>query len=321
MKTDSFISGISSSIIRQRLLENRTLTFVEAYKKARALDLARISSKSYSLNQASYSGRVCNYNNFQFDELTSNQSNTNDQNVDALRNRSSKQSRKFVCYFCGGFTRHPRNRCPAKIKIRNYCGKLGHYAECCLKRKSLSCVSKPLLASMTNLLSTFSEHVLTAIRINNIDAHALVDTGSTNSYIYKNFAKQHDLNYKSIKFAANMANSSLKTEICGVYYLNLTFVGSFYKSFKFHVMPNVICNAIMGTTFCNKHKSVTFKFQGKLPELFVSTITSVANVTYRQLFGDNLSARCKPIAIKTRKFSSVDMAIIKAETVRLDRAK
>ena len=34
MKTDSFISGISSSIIRQRLLENRTLTFVDAYKKA-----------------------------------------------------------------------------------------------------------------------------------------------------------------------------------------------------------------------------------------------------------------------------------------------
>ena len=43
MKTDSFISGISSSIIRQRLLENQTLTFVKAYEKAQALDLARIS--------------------------------------------------------------------------------------------------------------------------------------------------------------------------------------------------------------------------------------------------------------------------------------
>ena len=39
-----------------------------------------------------------------------------------------------------------------------------------------------LLASMTNLQSNFAEHVLTAIRINNIDAHALVDTGSTYSY-------------------------------------------------------------------------------------------------------------------------------------------
>ena len=63
MKTDSFISGILSSIIRQRLLESRTLTFVEAYEKARALDLARISSESYSLDQASYSGWVCTVNN------------------------------------------------------------------------------------------------------------------------------------------------------------------------------------------------------------------------------------------------------------------
>ena len=51
---------------------------------------------------------------------------------------------------------------------------------------------------------------------------------------------------------------------------------------------------------------------------------SVANVPYPQLFGDNLSERCKPIGIRTRKFSSVDIAIIKAETARLlqeDRIK
>ena len=114
-----------------------------------------------------------------------------------------------------------------------------------------------------------------------------------------------------------MANLSLKTEICGVCYLNLTFVGNFYKNFKFHVMPNLICNAIIGDDLLQQHKSVMFKFQGKLPELFVSTIMFVANVPYPQLFGDNLSVRCKPIAIKTRKFSSVDMAIIKEETARL----
>ena len=44
---------------------------------------------------------------------------------------------------------------------------------------------------------------------------------------------------------------------------------------------------------------------------------SVANVPYPQLFCDNLLAQCKSIAIKTRKFLTVDMAIIKAETTRL----
>ena len=48
MKRDSFINGISSKFIRQRLLENRTLTFTEAYKKARSLELAKINSESYS---------------------------------------------------------------------------------------------------------------------------------------------------------------------------------------------------------------------------------------------------------------------------------
>ena len=60
------------------------LTFVEAYEKARALDLARISSEPHSSNQALYSGQVCTINNSQFDELTSKQSNTNDQNVNAI---------------------------------------------------------------------------------------------------------------------------------------------------------------------------------------------------------------------------------------------
>ena len=82
-------------------------------------------------------------------------------------------------------------------------------------------------------------------------------------------------------------------------------------------MPNLICDAIIRDDLLQQHKSETFKFQGKLPELVVSTIMSVANVPYLQLFGNNLSVRCKPIAIKTRKFLSVDMAIIKAETARL----
>ena len=61
---------------------------------------------------------------------------------------------------------------------------------------------------------------------------------------------------------------------------NLTFVGDFYKNFKFHVMPNLICSAIIGDDLLQQPKSVTFKFQGKLPELFVSTIMSVANVPF-----------------------------------------
>ena len=183
-------------------------------------------------------------------------------------------SLKNLCYFCGGFTITKSMSC--RKGNWDCCGKLGHYSKCCLKRKSLTCVSKPLLASVTNLQSTFSEHILTAIRINNIDAHALVDTSNTNGYICKNFAKQHGLNHKSIKFAANMANSSLKTEILWRVLFEFDFclaTSTLYKNFRFYVMPILICDAIIGDDLLQQHKSVTFKFQGKLPELVVSTIT------------------------------------------------
>ena len=157
---------------------------------------------------------------------------------------------------------------------------------------------------------------LTAIRINNIDAHALVDTGSTNSYICKYFATQHNINYKCIKFAGNMTNSSLKAEICGVCYLNLSFVSKFYKNFVFHVMPNLICDAMIRSEHLQQHKSVKFEFQAELPELAVSTAMNMTNVSYPHLFGDNLSARCKLIPIKQENFIP-SYGSYKEETTRL----
>ena len=72
------------------------LTFVEAYEKARVLELAKVSSESYSSDQASYSGRVCTVNKSHFHKLTSNLSDTNDQNVNAIRNRW-RNSLKNLC--------------------------------------------------------------------------------------------------------------------------------------------------------------------------------------------------------------------------------
>ena len=48
MKRDSFINGLSSNFIRQRLLENRTLTFTEAHEKACSIELAKLSCETYT---------------------------------------------------------------------------------------------------------------------------------------------------------------------------------------------------------------------------------------------------------------------------------
>ena len=72
-------------------------------------------------------------------------------------------------------------------------------------------MSKSFLVSMTNLQSTFLN--MQQFKLTTYNADALVDTGRTNSsYICKNFINQHNINYKSIKFATNMTNLSLENQ-------------------------------------------------------------------------------------------------------------
>lgn len=60
---DSFISGLRSSVIRQRLLENKTLQLQNAFDQALALDIAQKSSESYSSVIPSFSAATENYDN------------------------------------------------------------------------------------------------------------------------------------------------------------------------------------------------------------------------------------------------------------------
>ena len=55
---DEFINQISSSFIKQKLLENKTLTFLEAYEKARSLELAILNCEAYTKRETT-SGNVC----------------------------------------------------------------------------------------------------------------------------------------------------------------------------------------------------------------------------------------------------------------------
>ena len=270
MKRDSFICGISSNFIRERLLESRTLTFTAAYEKARALELARVNCEMYSRPQISPE-RVCVIGKETTEE-------TIKQTTSSIS--SSKTRQTF---------------------------------ECLKRKRSLNSVGQPFLASITALQLAFSKHVLVDITVNNINAKALIDTGSTSSYVSREFVENHKLYYKSMKFVANTANTSLQTEICGVCYLNLTFMKQNYNDFKFYVMSNLIADTIIGDDLLEKHRSVTFNFGGERSDLCVSASMPTANVSYPDLFA-NIAPGCKPIAVKTRKFSTADQTVIKTET-------
>ena len=71
MKRDSFINRLSSNFLRQRLFENRTLTFTEAHKKARSIELAKLNCETYTC-QGTSSRQMCP---FQKDETKSKENN------------------------------------------------------------------------------------------------------------------------------------------------------------------------------------------------------------------------------------------------------
>jgi len=119
---DPFITGIQSHMIRQRLLEESALNFEDAFRKARAMELAFKNFDAYQ-GTTSCSARLVE---------------TQEQRGDgalgmADANHLRAGSVKQLCYLCGN-ARHPRKNCPAKDVACNLCQKVGHYFKVCQKR-------------------------------------------------------------------------------------------------------------------------------------------------------------------------------------------
>ena len=132
----------------------------------------------------------------------------------------------------------------------------------CMSRKNAtaSCVNSPCLLSLSTLHSSFSKHVITSVEVNDIAAGALIDIGSTNSNLSKSFVDQNHINFTSLRFVANFANTSLKTEVYRICNIKLQFSRRLYEQVEF-IMPDLVCNVIIGDDLLECHKSVIFQFK------------------------------------------------------------
>lgn len=109
---DSFISGLQSSLIRQRLLENRTLDLATMFDQARALDAAQKNSELYSASSGSSVMAAVPETKSLYEDLSTSDCSATSAAV------SSK------CFFCG-YSQHPRSKCPAREAMCNECQKRG----------------------------------------------------------------------------------------------------------------------------------------------------------------------------------------------------
>ena len=205
---DAFIAGMLSISIQERLLENRNLTFRQAYEQARAQELAHKNSESFKeLNCRSVS--------------TSNGPEERFSSEDNVNNHLKASSTKTICYFCGK-SNHPRHLCPAKNVTCNYCNKIGHFFKVCQRRiangrqsntnSKLNAMSGTKLAMVSATATQNSDKVLCDVKINGIQASSLMDTGSSDCYMNKKFAVRHSLEIKETNNEFTLAETSVRMD-------------------------------------------------------------------------------------------------------------
>lgn len=126
---DSFINGLTSAFIRQRLLENKTLTLQAAYDMASSMDIAQRNAELY--NEPS-SSSTCAVNLSSMNGLSTSRSVEPSEDGEsrtfsaAVPAKVGLPSKEKSCYFCGRMF-HFRNVCPARGIHCRKCGKLGHF--------------------------------------------------------------------------------------------------------------------------------------------------------------------------------------------------
>lgn len=302
---DAFISGLISHPIRQRLLENKTLDLSTAFDQARSLDQAQKNSNYYSVNPSTSAAL-----HEQMTEVDSEKKlETFGENVPV----SAAGINRSKCFFCGN-NRHPRANCPARDVTCNKCSKRGHFAKVCRSNKSDISAS---IFTPNIVLASVGELTKATIdaKVNDYKVKALIDTGSTESFISKSITDKIGLKIVPSNSVVSMASTSLQTQICGYCIVELIVKGKLYPNSKLSVMPDLCKDIILGQDFMKQHESISVKFGGSDPPLHICGLTSFS-VTPPKLFG-NLTSDCKPIATKSRQFSNPDKIFIQTEISRM----
>lgn len=311
---DSFINGLLSRQIRQRLLENTTLKLDEAVRQSRSLEDAQKHSEAYSSIHNSLNSVYSVYSIKKEEE-------NNSEVVDELT--TAVISRK--CYFCGN-NQHARNICPARNQTCGYCKKIGHFSKVCMKLKASKNTqnsnsnNQPTSASMS-VISSLSKapqclaKALVQVKINDIPAYSLVDTGSSESYLNADFALRNKLEIFQCGGQVCMATTSATSKIRGYCLIRLELLQNVYTNLKISILADLCADFIIGHDIMKQHTRVDVVFGGSRPPLSICCLME-AKVERPLLFG-NLTEDCRPIATKSRRHSDEDETFIREEIKNL----
>lgn len=241
---DAFITGISSSAIRQRLLEKESLSLDEAIQHARSLELAQRNAECYLSSSPTILSAASDTSPAQNRSTTSsNPGGSGTLAHDASLPYSNTAAVGRKCYFCGGGY-HPRPRCPARNQNCWKCGRQGHLSSVCKSSSRTRIDNAPpyarnssavsLSASSADYASTKGSSTICAL-INGLEVRALVDSGSAISFLNDRITRRINIATVPSKEYVSMAQCSLVTASSGHCIVDLKVENNLYRSFKFCV--------------------------------------------------------------------------------------
>lgn len=319
---DAFISGLSSPSIRQRLLEKDTLTLNEAIQLARSLDSAQRNAEMYvtPVSGGNFSSAL---------EKTptapwgSPRASLEKNVIMSTAEDSSAATFKATCYYCGNLN-HPRVRCPARNVVCLKCGRRGHFGKVCKapitnKRRNTGAFTSAAthddsVACPTDVADPPHRTTIN-VRVNDVKMTALVDSGSTISFLHPSITKQLGIHLTPASENIILASSDFSTQVMGNCFVDLKVQHHSYPLFKFSVIPQLCAKVILGQDFMEMHKSVEFDLKGPKPKLTICGVTTMS-IDPPSLF-PNLTDDCKPVSTPTRRFCKADELFIKEEVKSL----
>ena len=318
---DAFITGLLSTNIRQRLLENKTLNLQTAFDQARALDTAQRTSETYNNFPTSAATTKCsNFQQSNLSELTPPKTQEEyhfpgNKCQDSTERYVALTSQSIKCFFCGNKL-HPRVLCPAREALCHKCKKKGHFQRVCKSTAAIESQSSYLtLASSKHSVAESLKKACVGILIDGKSVHALVDSGSTHNFIHPDMVKSLGLVVCPTQEKVTMASSSHSSKIEGYCYTDIILKGRVYTDIKLYVLSNLCTDVILGQNWQEQHESITICYGGTAPPVNICGLSTL-HADPPPLF-QFLAPECKPIASKSRRYCMEDKEFISTEINKL----
>lgn len=116
--------------------------------------------------------------------------------------------------FFGGYSSHPRSKCPVRDPMCGNCQKKGHYQKVCKSKPNKeeptsAALDFPTLAMTKTVASKSLSKTCVNICINKEAIEALVDSGSSDNFMHPRVVQQSQLRKFETRENVSMAVSSL----------------------------------------------------------------------------------------------------------------